>query len=139
MHFTIPDAYSALVDIEGYTFHVDHGGFIKSFSGIPFYGIERKTRRLAALHNSAGRNINYFCIGHFHTLSTMPSPGGEVIINGSFKKTDPYALNELGVAGEPMQLLHGVHKDHGVSWRLPVKLAFKGDTRGPKRYKIDFK
>jgi hypothetical protein len=65
-------------------------------------------------------------LGHFHTLSQNQIPGGEVLMNGSFKLTDEYAYNSLAAANEPSQLIHGVHEDHGVTWRLPVYLRHPG-------------
>jgi hypothetical protein len=135
--FAIPDAFSVNVDIRGYTFNVSHGDDIKSWNSIPYYGIERKTRRLSTLHSTAGQRIRYFVMGHFHQLSTMQHPDGETIVNGSFKFTDEFAYNALAAAGEPMQLIHGVHADHGVTWRLPVHLRFAEEKKGPERYKIN--
>jgi hypothetical protein len=133
--FIVPDAFSAIVNIRGYNFHVNHGDDIKSWNSIPHYGIERKTRRLSTLHALNDTKINYFVMGHFHQLTVGQHPGGETIINGSFKATDEYALNSLAAANPPMQLIHGVHERYGMTWRLPVYLKYAGDTKGPERYR----
>lgn len=132
----IPDAFSAVVDIEGFKFHVFHGDDIKGWNGIPWYGVERKTRRLTALNAAHGATVNYHCLGHFHALGTQSALKGETLINGSWIGTDPFAFNALDGYNEPMQLLHGVHKKHGVTWRLPIKLRTPEEVNGPKRYKI---
>jgi hypothetical protein len=134
--FIIPDSFSWTVEIEGYTFCVQHGDDIRAWNGIPHYGIERKTRRLTALHAAESRQIHYFVMGHFHQRSQMSHPSGEVLINGPWLATDEYSYNNLGAVTKPSQLIHGVHRKHGVTWRLPVDLKFDGDTDGPQRYGV---
>jgi len=133
----IPDSYSIILDINGWNFHLSHGDDIKCTNSIPYYGLERRTRRLSELHGAAGKRIHYYCIGHFHSLSSLPTTSGEILMNGSWKATDEWAYDALGAALRPMQWIHGVHRDKGISWRLPAYLKFDGDAAGPKRYKID--
>ena len=132
--FNIPDSYSACLDIEGHGFAVMHGDDIRSWNGIPWYGIERKTRRWGALNAAVNRKIKYYCFGHFHTPATQAALDGEMIINGSWVACDPYSFNSLTVFSEPSQWIHGVHHKHGVSWRLNVKLRTDREHLGPKRY-----
>lgn len=138
VEFIIPEAFSAVVEIEGYNFHCEHGDGIKSWAGIPWYGIERRTQRLTALNAAHGRVINYFCIGHFHALGTQAKLKGETVINGAWIGTDPYIFEGLSGYNEPMQLLHGVKsgENRGMSWRLPIKLRRPEEVDGPKRYKV---
>lgn len=135
--FLIPEAYSINLDIKGYTFNVSHGDDIKSWNSVPYYGIERQTRRLIGLHAAVDKKVDYFVRGHFHNQSTLSQPCGETLLNGTWKATDPFAYNSLGAYVNPTQLLHGVHHEHGVTWRLPVDIKFDGDTDGPERYKVD--
>lgn len=137
--FLIPDSFAINVDIEGYGFCVSHGDDIRSWNGIPWYGIERKTRRWTALNAATNRNIKYYCFGHFHNPASQTSLDGETIINGSWVATDPYAYNALSVFSEPSQWLHGVHPEHGISWRLKVTLRSEGEHLGPVRYSINLK
>ena len=132
--FLIPDSNSYTFEINGWNFCAFHGDDIRSWSGIPHYGIERKTRRLTAVHSAQGRQIHYFVMGHFHSRSSIEHPSGEVLMNGAWKATDEYAYESLGVTTKPSQLLHGVGRSYGVSFRFPVFLKFDGDTEGPKRY-----
>lgn len=133
--FLIPDSHSFTFDINGWNFCAFHGDDIKSWNNIPHYGIERKTRRLTAVHSALGRMIHYFVMGHFHNRSMTEHPSGEVLMNGSWKATDEYAYEQLGLVSKPSQLLHGVSKTHGVTFRFPLFLKFDGDVEGPKRYK----
>lgn len=132
--FNIPDSYSACLNINGHGFAVAHGDDIRSWNGIPWYGIERKTRRWAALNAVVDREINYYCFGHFHNAATQAALSGETIINGSWVACDPYSYNSITAFTEPSQWIHGVHKKYGVSWRLNVKLRSEREHLGPKRY-----
>ncbi len=133
--FQIPNSWSTVVNINGWNFHVTHGDDIKSWNSIPYYGIERATRRLTALHHSCDIKVHYYVLGHHHTCSSLADLRGETFINGAWAATTPYSFNSFAGFREPMQLLHGVHADYGVSWRLPVKLKNdKREKEGPTRY-----
>ena len=135
VEFLIPDSYSMTFDINGWNFCAFHGDDIKSWNSIPHYGIERKTRRISAIHAAQNRQIHYFVMGHFHNRSMLEHPNGEVLVNGPWIATNEYAYESLGMISKPSQLLHGVSRQYGVSFRFPIYLKFDGDTEGPKRYK----
>lgn len=134
--FSIPNTFNVNMEIEGHGFNVSHGDDIRSWNGIPWYGIERKTRRLMALNASTDRKISYFCFGHFHTPASQAVLSGETLINGTWVATSPYAYNSLSSYVVPTQLIHGVHRTHGVSWRLYVKLRSEREHLGPTRYSV---
>lgn len=135
VEFAIPDAWTVLLDINGWYFHVAHGDDIKSWNSIPFYGIERATRRLTALHHTHDVKAHYYVLGHHHTCSSLADLKGETFINGAWPATSPYSFNAFAGYREPMQLLHGVHASRGVSWRMPVKLKNpEREAKGPTRY-----
>lgn len=136
IEFMIPDSYSACVEIEGFNFAVTHGDEIRSWNSIPWYGIERKTRRLAALSAAQRRRIDYYCFAHFHAPATQDALGGETIINGSWMATSPFAYEKMSVYTEPSQWLHGVHRDYGISWRVKMRLRTPDEHLGPLRYHV---
>lgn len=134
-HFTIPNAWSINVEINGHGFNIFHGDDIPSSFSIPWYGLERKTRRLVALHHSLNKQARYFCCGHFHSQSSIADLKGETLINGAWLATDPYSYESRSGYREPSQLIHGVHQKYGVSWRMPVKLKDEErEALGPTRY-----
>jgi len=137
IEFLIPDSFSVGVEIEGWGFHVTHGDEIRSWNSIPWYGIERKTRRLSSMTAAQGKRVHYYCLGHFHNPATQAALDGETIINGSWVATDPYAYEKLSVFTEPSQWIHGVHKDRGISWRLNMKLRTPREHLGPNRYVVN--
>lgn len=137
VEFLIPDCFSVNYEINGHGFNIQHGDDIKSWNGIPWYGIERKTRRMVALQNSLGQQVKYFVMGHFHALSSMADLTGETIINGAWVGTSAYSYESFSGYRDPMQLIHGVSPKHGISWRLPVKLKdVEREKVGPTRYNV---
>lgn len=138
IHFTVPDAFSINLDISGIGFCIFHGDDIRSNLGIPWYGLERRQRRIMALNRvQGGPPIRYYCCGHFHRPGSTSEVDGELLMNGPWVATDAFAYNALSAYSEPTQLLHGVNKKYGITWRLPIKLRCDHERHGPKRYKID--
>lgn len=133
VHFKIPRAYSAIVNINGWNFFIEHGDDVKSWNGIPYYGIERKTRRVMSLHASRETFIHYFVYGHFHTPTMLTNLGkSETIINGAWYRTDPFSLS-LGYYTEPAQWMHGVSPKKGITFRFKVELT--GPQTKANRYR----
>jgi hypothetical protein len=137
VNFIIPDSFSINLDINGVGFCIFHGDDIKSSLGIPFYGLERRQRRIMALNQASGTHIRYYCCGHFHRPSSLTDIDGELIVNGSWVATDAYAYNAFGGFTNPSQLVHGVNQKYGITWRLPVNLRTDNEDKGPQRYTID--
>lgn len=137
VEFLLPDTFNANIDIEGYGFSVSHGDDVRAWNGIPWYGLERKTRRLMALNANMDRKVNYFCFGHFHQAATQAALDGEMLVNGTWVSTSPYVYNSLSTYCVPTQLIHGVHREHGVSWRLHVRLRSEREHLGPERYHVN--
>jgi len=135
--FLIPNAFSVNLDICGHGFHMCHGDDVKGSLGIPFYGMVRKQKNLMALNNvTGGLPIRYFVMGHHHVQASMADLNGELLVNGAWLANDPFSYNVFNGYRAPSQLLHGVHKKHGVTWRLPIGLKHEGERNGPKRYKV---
>lgn len=133
VEWKIPNSYSTIINIEGYNFFIEHGDDVKAWNGIPYYGIERKTRRILALQASNQMFIQYFVYGHFHTATSMTNLGNsETFINGAWYSTDPYALS-MGYHTEPAQWMHGVSPTKGITFRYKVYLRNKA-KKEPERY-----
>ncbi|MHB9044437.1 MAG: hypothetical protein ACYC35_00705 [Pirellulales bacterium] len=138
VYFTIPDAWSANININGVGFNVSHGDDVRSNLGIPWYGMVRRQKGLIALGAAAGaKRCRYFCCGHHHAASTLSDVDGELLINGSWLGTDAFAYNSLSGYREPAQWFHGVNPKHGLTWRMNVKLRHEDEKSGPQRYIID--
>jgi hypothetical protein len=138
VHVTIPDAWSANVNINSVGFNVSHGDDVRSNLGIPWYGMVRRQKGLIALGAAAGaERCRYFCVGHHHAASVLSDVDGELLVNGSWVGTDAFAYNALSGYREPSQWLHGVNPKHGITWRMNCKLRHENEKNGPQRYLID--
>lgn len=137
INFVIPDSFSINIDIGGIGVQCFHGDDIRSTMGIPWYGMERRQRRIMALNQAMGTHVRYYCCGHFHRPTTLTDVDGELLVNGSWVATDAYSYNSFCGYSEPRQLLHGINSKHGITWRLPVSLKTPDELEGPKRYRIE--
>ncbi len=131
--FTFPLGLSSIHEIEGYGFALHHGHGKKG-GGETWSRAKRKSQTMVPLHR--GR-VDYMCSGHFHTEGVVTVSGGATLLgNGAFPACDQYSYQNLDEASEPSQTIFGVHRRHGVTWRLPLKLRTIDERLGPDRYDI---
>ena len=117
---TIPDAYAVGYECQGWRILQQHGHEVKSWAGIPWYGIGRYVARLTALESRRDASPHVYLFGHFHTATSLPHANGETFINGSLIGGTEFSVNALGKADAPAQWLLGVHAEHGITHRWPV-------------------
>ena len=120
--FDIPLSWWKVIEIQGYKFLLLHGDDIKSWNGLPYYGIDRADARWTTLLSAYEIYFDYILMGHFHAQTELPRVRGEKIINGCFPGGSVYALKSLVTAGRPSQKLFGVHKEHGKTWAFNLFL-----------------
>ncbi len=125
--FNIPDAYSICYDVEGWTFFQGHGDDIRSWFGIPFYGMKKKTGSLNSLRAARGEPVNFWLFGHWHNAASLEVPGGEILINGSLIGGTEHSIDSFSEANPPKQWLYGVHPKKGISHRW----SLQGNTDDP--------
>lgn len=126
--FEVPKSPFAVVDIEGYTFLLRHGDGIKSWGGIPYYGIARSTGRWIAIQASLGNHFDYMAMGHFHQMANIPYTGGEVLMNGSFVGSSQFSVEVMETLSRPIQLFGMVHPRIGLAGRYPIRLDAERDA-----------
>lgn len=133
IQFVFPGGLSHIHHINGWNFYLHHGHGQKGGSET-WSRAKRKSQTIVPLHKG---NVHYIVTGHFHTEGAVRVSGGATLIgNGAFLATDPYAYQAIEEAGEPCQLVFGVHKERGVTWRLPIKIRTPDEDKGPQRYPI---
>lgn len=129
VHFEIPYSYSVAYDIEGHTFLQQHGHDLRIFGSnpIPYYGMARYMGQMMALEAMRGGRISYFTVGHLHNGASIPGPsaGVKMFVNGSVIGGTEFSVNALGRSDRPMQMLLGVHAEHGVTHQWDVLAAAK--------------
>ena len=133
--FEFPSGLSTVKEVEGWNFFLHHGHGKKG-SGETWARAKRKSQTIVPLHRGA---VHYFCSGHFHTEGQVQVSGGATMLgNGAFLACDQYSYQNIDEAGEPSQTIFGVHKNNGVTWRLPIKLRTDGEKAGPQRYQCSY-
>ena len=105
-----------------YNFLMFHGDDIKSWQGIPYYGIDRASKNYKELLERLNLNYDYMEIGHFHMPAELSGVTVEKFVNGCWPGGSAYAMKGLATASEPVQKLFAVHPKQGVTYRYPIKL-----------------
>jgi len=131
--FCFPMGLSTIVNVEGFNFFLHHGHGKKGGSEV-WSQAKKKAGTIVPLHKG---EIDYFCSGHFHSQGEAPASGGcRMLANGAFLDCDPYCYQALDEASAATQLLFGVHKNNGVTWRLPIQVRKPDEGTGPLRYDV---
>lgn len=131
-------------NIDDWVFVFSHGDEIKSWSSIPWYGMERSFRAKQSMflykqtlredYQGLVKPLHYMVVGHFHTGAEIPSGHGKIFINGSIKGVDEYSYKN-GWLSRPSQKLLFVDKKHGVVDNRDLWLDVdKGITGEVERY-----
>jgi len=118
----VPKSPFTVVDILGFKFLLRHGDGIKSWMGLPYYGISRSVGRWTAIQASTGDRFDYMLMGHFHQVATLPFTASEVLVNGSFPGTTEFSVEVLESLAKPAQVFAFVHPRYGLAARYPVML-----------------
>jgi len=118
----ISDSLFAFPQIEGFTFYISHGDKLRGWMGIPYYAQNRAEGQLTRALNPHGVYPAYFIRGHQHRASF----DGFNFINGGWTGVSEFSINNLHSAAPPQQILFGVHKHHGVTWRRAIDLIEPG-------------
>lgn len=98
-----------LAEINTKKFLIQHGDTVKSWMGIPFYGIQRDQMREAMARMLTDEGFHYQLMGHFHFPIFMAS----LVMNGSLSGTNEFD-HAAGRLSEPAQLSFLVHQKYGV-------------------------
>jgi len=122
VYFEVPKQSYFLKNIAKHNFYGFHGSNVKSYMGIPYYGITRHVTGVRAMYSSLNQTIDYFVMGHFHVPSMIELSSAKVIINGSLIGGTEYSYEKIGVVGKPVQLLLGVHPEYGVTFKFDVQV-----------------
>lgn len=122
--FHIPESFWTIRDVLGTKFLLLHGDGNQSWSGLPWYGIQRMTLKLMEM---IGRDITFdrVVMGHFHD----PVDTERWHINGSFKGGDEYSIGKLYTTGRPSQTLMYIHPINGVVGTERIYLDKPGDRK----------
>ena len=111
--------------IYDYNFLMFHGDDIRSWQGIPYYGIDRAAKNYRELLELMGLSYNYLELGHFHVPSELSGVTTEKFVNGCWPGGSLYSMKGLVTANYPVQKLFAVHPTQGVTYRYPLRLTLQ--------------
>lgn len=119
---TFPESFWTVEKLGGWNWLVLHGDNIKSWAGIPWYGITRSVHRLKEVVATQREFIDYIALGHFHNQGTLDMMRGEMLINGSVMGGDEYSLGKMYTTSAARQVLCGLHPRTGITWKYNLTL-----------------
>ena len=79
------ESMKLLFNIGDFPFLGEHGDTVKSWMGVPWYGIEREAAREATNRMFNDRGFKFLIMGHWHKRFF-----GDIIVGGSLSGTDEY-------------------------------------------------
>jgi hypothetical protein len=108
IHFQKPTGNFIFWSINGHNFYFEHGENIRSWGGIPFYGLSRASSEIQRL---VGAFVHHFCVGHFHNKAEF----GNVLMNNNWVGSDDFSIYALKKGGCPSQQYFEIHPHYGIS------------------------
>lgn len=122
VQFYIPNGFDAYYRVYGQRLLLTHGDRIGAKGGDGFIGsigpILRGTRKMTLAYGRNGRAIDCVLMGHYHQTVTMR----DVIVNGSIKGYDEWAMSMRFDPEPPTQSLFFIHPKRGRTCWWPVQL-----------------
>lgn len=118
---TLPESFSAYVEVRGRLWALNHGDDVLGYSGIPWVGFDKRNNRVQSILATADEHADYFAYGHYHTAAEFASAGGRSFHSGAWTYVDPFALEKLALGGhEPVQTLYVMDDKHGIILPVPI-------------------
>lgn len=131
--FDFPKSFWTLKTVKGHNFMLLHGDNIKSWMGIPWYGIQRTIANLKEMLETQNKRFQYIVLGHFHNRGVLDRVRGEAVINGSLIGGNEFSVGALFTSTEACQHLFGVHPEEGTTFSYKVKVQ-RATKDGPIPY-----
>ena len=126
--FHIPKAPFHIFTVENTRVLMLHGDGIKSWAGIPYYGIDRARARFREMLQMIDKQFDCMFIFHFHRGLMQDIATGFQLINGSVIGTNEFSANALQASSRPYQLLSQWHNKNGYIGSSPLYLDSADDN-----------
>ena len=116
--FTVPESADALIHIYEHGHLVTHGDQVNGGGGIGgiYPPIMRMRARKHQRYMATGKSFQTLWLGHWHQYLSTPS----MIVNGSLKGFDEYALLMGFGFEQPQQALAVVTPEKNITFQAPV-------------------
>lgn len=112
------EKFAEIIQVEGHGILLYHGGGIRMYMNLPFYGIRQRVMRWKG---SMREPFEVVLMGHFHQVLQDSFNGTRVLLSGTMVSDDEWAIENLGMDGERRFQFFGVHKDRPVTWRYELE------------------
>lgn len=116
--FSIPQTWYQRVEIEGHSFLMTHGDFVRGAGGSPVNGLRTFQQKMTGI---LGKPSNYVCCGHFHNTAQLRTNSGTALVNGSVCGSDIYSLS-MQLHSPASQTLFGISKKRGMTYKYNLDL-----------------
>lgn len=123
--FNFPASRDLTIEVAGHRLLLTHGDQFRGGDGMigPIGPVVRGDIRKRILGEALGDSHDLLLCGHFHQMIATR----RVMVNGSLKGYDEYALG-IGAPWEPpQQLLFTLHPRLGVNWIMPIQAGDQKD------------
>jgi hypothetical protein len=110
-----------LVEHGKYLFCYKHGDDVKSWMGIPYYGLDRSVNKTSRMFNKV---IHYNCVGHFHQTGNISDV---ILVNGTMVGGSDLSINKMASSGIPSQKMFYFDKKYGINRESNIYLADRID------------
>jgi len=127
IRFYISESPSMIVQNGRFRFLLNHGDNAKGWGGIPYYGLDRMSKRVDQLF---GMIIDYNLCGHHHTPCNIAD---KIIMNGCIPGGSDLSVNRLAAATRPSQKcfyfhpMNGINRESNLYLADPVNLGADGN------------
>jgi predicted phosphodiesterase len=109
----LPAGYEQVVEVCGKNILMFHGdGVPTNMPGVPWGGIQRRTKELSDTYAALGIRVDHFALGHYHEANVVGQK--RILMNGSIKGPDEYSMKRYGGGRPACQLLHTFHPTRGL-------------------------
>ncbi len=114
VHVEIPKSFEHVVQVFDKNILMFHGdGIPSNMPGVPWGGIQRRTKELFDTWMSQDIFVNHFACGHYHEANVVGQK--RILMNGSIKGPDEYSKKRFGGGRPACQLLHTFHPKRGLT------------------------
>lgn len=125
IEFQWSDAWFQLLKSKGWVFCFIHGEDIKSWMGMPYYGVDRAKAKYMEMLNSY---FTYFVLGHHHKEAELPSDNGEKIVNGNWVGGNDGSKIWMG-SNNPNQWIFTINEKYGILLREKIYLKTRHESK----------
>ena len=111
--------FADIVQVQGHGYLLYHGGGIRSYQSLPFYGIRQRTLKWGY---SMPEPFEIAVMGHFHACAEDGFEGKRILLSGTMVSDDAWAVENLGFDGVRRVHFFGSHRDRPMTWRYEIEV-----------------